>query len=122
MTSSLIARAGDEIGLIVASKFFAFGAAVPFVGARSAVSSQTFCNPIWGTEGRTRLEAEEAAETVLADFVVRDAGQSIRQAHMMDIKGRFAAHTGAELKNDMLRSDTRVMDGNVASERSLARH
>ncbi|CTQ48041.1 DUF1028 domain-containing protein [Jannaschia donghaensis] len=95
MTWSLIARDGDDIGLIVASRFFACGAVVPYVGARTAVASQAFCNPIWGTEGRVRLETEPA-ETVLADLVSRDAGQAIRQAHMLDASGRFAAHTGAE--------------------------
>ncbi len=95
MTWSLIARDGDDIGLIVASKFFACGALVPYVGPRTAVASQAFCNPLWGTEGRTRLETE-SAETVLADLVARDAGQAIRQAHMMDATGAFAAHTGAD--------------------------
>ncbi|SDZ48508.1 Uncharacterized conserved protein, Ntn-hydrolase superfamily [Jannaschia faecimaris] len=95
MTWSLIARDGEEIGLIVASKFFACGAIVPYVGARTAVASQAFCNPIWGTEGRARLETE-SAEQVLADLVARDDGRAIRQAHMMDATGNFAAHTGAE--------------------------
>ena len=93
MTWSLIARDGDDIGVIVASKFFACGAVVPYVGPRTAVASQAFCNPIWGTEGRTRLETE-VAETVLADLVSRDAGQAIRQSHMMDAEGNFAAYTG----------------------------
>tara|TARA_R100001369_G_scaffold1352_4_gene4698 strand:- start:167 stop:901 length:735 start_codon:yes stop_codon:yes gene_type:complete len=95
MTWSLIARDGDDIGLIVASKFFACGAVVPYVGARTAVASQAFCNPIWGTEGRTRLETQ-SAESVMADLVSRDAGQGIRQAHMIDAQGNFAAHTGGD--------------------------
>jgi uncharacterized Ntn-hydrolase superfamily protein len=95
MTWSLIARDGDDIGLVVASKFFACGAVVAYVGARTAVASQAFCNPIWGTEGRVRLEAE-SAESVLADLVARDAGQAIRQAHMIDAQGHFAAHTGGD--------------------------
>ncbi|MEM7488099.1 MAG: DUF1028 domain-containing protein [Pseudomonadota bacterium] len=69
---------------------------MPFLGRASAVASQAFCNPVWGTEGRARLDAGEAAETVLADLVSRDEGQAIRQAHMMDAHGRFAAHTGAD--------------------------
>lgn len=95
MTWSLIARDGDDIGLIVASRFFACGAVVPYVGSRTAVASQAFCNPVWGTEGRTRLEVE-TAETVLADLIARDEGRAIRQAHMMDAKGGFAAHTGVD--------------------------
>lgn len=97
MTFSLIAKDGDgSIGLIVASKFFACGAVVPFVSDKVAVASQAFCNPVWGTEGRTRMMAGETADAVLDDLVARDEGRAIRQAHMMDIGGRFAAHTGAD--------------------------
>ncbi|MEM9636516.1 MAG: DUF1028 domain-containing protein [Pseudomonadota bacterium] len=97
MTWSLIARDADgSVGLIVASRFFACGAVVPYVGAKVAVASQAFCNPLWGTEGRARLRDNEPAAAVLADLVSRDEGQAIRQAHMMDASGKFAAHTGAD--------------------------
>jgi uncharacterized Ntn-hydrolase superfamily protein len=95
VTWSLIARAGDEVGLVVASRFFACGAIVPHVGPRTAVATQAFCNPLWGTEGGARLEGGEAAEAVLADLAARDDGRDLRQAHVMDAEGRFAAHTGA---------------------------
>ncbi len=96
MTFSLIARdpESDAVGLIVASKFFACGAVVPFVGRDVAVASQAFCNPLWGTEGRVRLLAGEAADAVLADLVSRDEGCALRQAHLLDRDGAFAAHTG----------------------------
>ncbi|MDW3181382.1 DUF1028 domain-containing protein [Roseobacter sp.] len=97
MTFSLIAKDSDgSIGVIVASKFFACGAVVPFVSNKVAVASQAFCNPVWGTEGRMRMMAGETADAVLDDLVARDEGRAIRQAHMMDIGGRFAAHTGAD--------------------------
>lgn len=97
MTYSLIAKDADgSIGLIVASKFFACGAVVPFVSGTVAVASQAFCNPIWGTEGRARMMAGESARQVIEDLVARDEGRAIRQAHMMDAQGNFAAHTGAE--------------------------
>ena len=67
MTYSLIAKDTDgSIGLIVASKFFACGAVVPYVSGTVAVASQAFCNPIWGTEGRARMEAGESARAVIA--------------------------------------------------------
>lgn len=95
MTYSLIAKGADgSIGLIVASKFFACGAVVPFVSGKVAVASQAFCNPVWGTEGRARMMAGESAGTVIADLAARDEGRAIRQAHMMDVDGGFAAHTG----------------------------
>lgn len=97
MTFSLIAKDSDgSIGLIVASKFFACGAVVPFVSGKVAVASQAFCNPVWGTEGRTRMMAGETADAVLEDLVARDEGRAIRQAHLMDLQGCFAAHTGAD--------------------------
>ncbi|MEP5008118.1 DUF1028 domain-containing protein, partial [Roseobacter sp.] len=97
MTYSLIAKDADgSIGVIVASKFFACGAVVPFVSGTVAVASQAFCNPVWGTEGRARMMAGEAAQDVLDDLAARDAGRAIRQAHMMDAQGAFAAYTGAE--------------------------
>ena len=98
MTYSIIARdlGTGEIGIIVASRFFACGAAVPYVGRRVAVATQAFVNPLWGTEGRRRLEAGEAADALLAEFGRRDAGRDIRQCHMMDAAGNFAAYTGAE--------------------------
>jgi uncharacterized Ntn-hydrolase superfamily protein len=97
MTWSLIARDTDgSIGLIVASKFFACGAVVPYVGESVAVASQAFCNPLWGTEGRARLAAGEPAAIVMASLVARDSGARQRQAHMMDKQGRFATYTGTE--------------------------
>ena len=84
------------MGIAVASRFFACGAMVPFVAREVAVASQAFCNPLWGLEGRDRLADGEMAADVLADFVARDAGQAIRQAHMIDLAGNVAAHTGAE--------------------------
>lgn len=97
MTFSLIAKDSDgSIGLIVASKFFACGAVVPFVSDKVAVASQAFCNPVWGTEGRARMMAGETADAVLTDLVARDEGRAIRQAHLMDLEGCFAAHTGAD--------------------------
>jgi uncharacterized Ntn-hydrolase superfamily protein len=96
MTFSIIARdpADGAIGIAVASRFFACGAVVSYVGPRTAVASQAFCNPVWGTEGRARLEAGEVSAAVMADFIARDEGQAIRQCHMMDAGGQFAAHTG----------------------------
>ena len=98
MTYSLIAKDTETgaVGLIVASRFFACGARVPCVGARSAIASQAFSNPVWGTEGLRRLEADEAAQSVLDDLVARDTGRDARQAHLMDTLGNFAAYTGSD--------------------------
>ena len=98
MTYSLIARVPEtgEIGIAVASRFFACGAIVPHIGPRSAVATQAFVNPMWGIEGLSRLEDGEAGKDVLSDFVMRDGGQHIRQCHALDMHGNFTAHTGED--------------------------
>ncbi|WP_373049720.1 DUF1028 domain-containing protein [Thalassovita aquimarina] len=96
MTYSIVARdpATGHLGIAVASRFFAVGALVPHIHPNAAVATQAFINPLWGIEGSARLQAGEAAEDVIADLIGRDDGQAQRQAHMIDAKGRIAAHTG----------------------------
>lgn len=98
MTYSIIARdrRTGQIGIAVASRFFACGVQVPWVSATAAVATQAFVNPLWGVEGLARLDAGEDAATILSDFLDRDAGQAIRQAHFMAPDGQMAQHTGAE--------------------------
>ncbi|WP_299860416.1 DUF1028 domain-containing protein [uncultured Roseobacter sp.] len=123
MTFSLIAKDSDgSIGVIVASKFFACGAVVPFVSGKVAVASQAFCNPVWGTEGRTRMMAGETADAVLDDLVARDEGRAIRQAHLMDLQGCFAAYTGADcvdLAGHLIRDDHSVAGNMLAGAEVL---
>ncbi len=79
MTWSIVARdpATGDLGVAVASRFFAVGALVPHIrGGSGAVATQAFVNPLWGVEGARRLAAGEAAAAVIADFVARDAGQA----------------------------------------------
>ncbi|AHM02779.1 hypothetical protein roselon_00330 [Roseibacterium elongatum DSM 19469] len=99
MTYSIVAHDAEtgQYGVAVASRFFAVGALVPHVrGGKCAVATQAFVSPIWGIEAADRMAAGEAAADVLADLVARDAGQAIRQIHMIDSAGRIAAHTGAD--------------------------
>jgi len=98
MTYSIVARdaAKGEIGIAVASRFFACGSLVPHVAATAAIASQAFVNPLWGTEGLPRLAAGEAPQAILDDFIARDGGQAMRQAHMLAPDGRIAQHTGTD--------------------------
>lgn len=98
MTYSIVAREpkSGQIGIAVASRFFACGVQVPWVSATAAVATQAFVNPLWGIEGVARLDKGEDPKAVLADFVSRDAGQAIRQAHVMAPCGQMAQHTGAD--------------------------
>lgn len=98
MTYSIIARnpVNGSLGIAVASRFFAVGSLVPHLRHNAAVATQAFVNPMWGVEGSRRLARGESARAVLADFIKRDTGHAIRQAHMIDSRGQCAAHTGAE--------------------------
>lgn len=98
MTYSIVARdpVTGKIGVAVASRFFAVGSLVPHIRHNIAIATQAFVNPMWGVEGARRLAAGENALDVMADFVARDAGQAIRQAHMIDAMGCNVAHTGVD--------------------------
>ena len=99
MTYSIVARDPEtgQYGVAVASRFFAVGALVPHVrGGRCAVATQAFVNPVWGLEAARRLAEGETAETVVADLIAHDAGQTQRQIHMIDRAGQSAAHTGRD--------------------------
>lgn len=98
MTYSIVARdtRSGEIGIAVASRFFACGVQVPWLSATAAVASQAFVNPLWGVEGLARLQGGEVPGAVLADFVARDAGEASRQAHFLAPSGAMAQHTGAD--------------------------
>jgi uncharacterized Ntn-hydrolase superfamily protein len=99
MTWSVIARdeATGRVGIIVASRFFAVGAAVPYIATGfGAVASQAFINPYYGPRGLTLLREGKDAAAVVAGLTGPDAGRAHRQLHVMDAKGQFAAHTGAD--------------------------
>lgn len=97
MTYSILARDPDtgQLAVAVASRFFAVGALVPHIrGGKCAVATQAFVNPMLGLEGAARLAQGETAAEVLQDMIARDGGRLQRQIHMIDSKGRIAAHTG----------------------------
>lgn len=98
MTWSVIARdeVTQRVGIIVASRFFAVGAAVPHIETGvGAVASQAFLNPYFGPRGLTLLREGKSAVDVLTTLISGDVGRDHRQLHVMDRTGAFAAHTGA---------------------------
>ena len=98
MTWSIIAhdKASGCFGIAVATKFFAVGARVPFIAAGvGAVATQALVNPFYGTNGLKLLHEGMDADAVVATLVAADAGREHRQVHVLDAKGRVAAHTGA---------------------------
>lgn len=98
MTFSIAARDPDTgaIGIAVASRFFASGAMVPYVSARSAFASQALVNPLWGIDGLARLDAGDWPGQVLAELIQTDEGAANRQAHMVSPMGEIAQHTGSK--------------------------
>lgn len=97
MTWSVVARdpATGETGIAVATRFFAVGALCPFVrpGA-GAVATQALINPYHGIDGLELMGRGIPAAETLAALLARDDGREVRQVHLMDSAGRFAAHTG----------------------------
>jgi uncharacterized Ntn-hydrolase superfamily protein len=99
MTWSIIARdpATGNLGIAVATKFFAVGARVPFIAAGiGAIATQAMSNPFYGVHGLRLLREGKSAPDTLRAVVAADQGREHRQVHMMDRHGRIAAHTGAE--------------------------
>src|SRR5215469_10431148 len=102
MTWSIIARDKNtgQFGIAVATRFFAAGAVVPHLKSRAgAIATQALVNIFYGTEGLRLLEAGTSAPEVIAALVGADAGRDQRQVHVIDARGRTAAHTGASCIN-----------------------
>lgn len=97
MTYSIVARdaASGDLGIAVASRFFAVGALVPHLRAGvGAIATQAFCSPLYGTDGIALLAAGASAEEAVKAVTGRDEGRQSRQVHMIDARGRSAAFTG----------------------------
>jgi uncharacterized Ntn-hydrolase superfamily protein len=98
VTWSIIARDDNtgEIGIAVATRFFAVGSQVPFieVGA-GALATQALINPLYGRAGLALLRQGVPAAEVVRRLTTADRGSAHRQLHVMDVAGAFAAHTGS---------------------------
>ncbi len=98
MTWSIVAHdaATGEIGIGVATRFFAVGAIVPHVEPGvGAVATQALVNPFYGIDGMKLLRAGLPADQTLQRLLELDAGRDSRQVHMIDAQGRSIAHTGS---------------------------
>jgi uncharacterized Ntn-hydrolase superfamily protein len=99
MTWSIIARdpSTGRIGIAVATRFFAVGARVPHIAPGIAgVATQALVNPYYGIDGVKLLREGRSPREVVDTLIAADGGRESRQLHVMDIKGRVAAHTGTE--------------------------
>jgi uncharacterized Ntn-hydrolase superfamily protein len=99
MTWSIIARdpSTGQIGIAVATKVFAVGARVPHIVAGvGGIATQALVNPYYGIDGVKLLSQGREPNDILKTLTATDDGRESRQLHIMDAKGRIAAHTGKE--------------------------
>jgi uncharacterized Ntn-hydrolase superfamily protein len=99
MTWSIIARdsATGQLGIAVATRFFAVGARVPYIAAGiGAIATQAMVNPYYGIDGVTLLRDGKSPHDIIATLLAADAGRDSRQVHIMDAGGRIAAHSGKD--------------------------
>jgi uncharacterized Ntn-hydrolase superfamily protein len=99
MTWSIIARdpATGQIGIAVATRFFAVGARVPHIAPGiGGIATQALVNPYYGIDGVKLLREGKSPREVIDTMIASDAGRESRQLHVMDITGRIAAHTGRD--------------------------
>lgn len=99
MTWSIIARdpLTGQIGIAVATKFFAVGALVPHIAPMiGGVATQALVNPYYGIDGVRLLREGKAPREIIAALIAADDGRESRQLHVMDASGSIAAHTGRD--------------------------
>ncbi len=98
MTWSIVARDPEsgDLGIAVASRFFAAGSQVPHICSHvGAVATQAFVNPHYGIHGLVMLAEGKSPQEVVAALTAADNGRDGRQLHMIDTQGRNAAFTGS---------------------------
>jgi len=99
MTWSIIAKdtATGQIGIAVATKFFAVGALVPHIAPGiGGIATQALVNPYYGIDGLKLLRQGKPPQDILNFLIAADSGAETRQLHILDASGRIAAHTGRE--------------------------
>ena len=97
MTFSIVARSEDgaELGVAVASKFLAVGAAVPAAEVGSgAIATQAMANLAYRPRGLALLAGGGGAREVLTSLLAQDEGHQHRQAGIVDARGGAASFTG----------------------------
>ena len=70
MTYSIVAKIPEtnEVGIAVASRFFACGALVHYITQDTVIASQAFVNPLWDSRSLDLLQQDILFEDVLSIF------------------------------------------------------
>ncbi|MBD0292668.1 MAG: DUF1028 domain-containing protein [Jiangellaceae bacterium] len=99
MTFSIVARNADgtSLGVAVASKFLAVGAAVPAAEAGvGAIATQSYANLAYKADGLAQLRRGRSAQQTLDALLDVDEKREIRQVGVVDAGGNSATFTGAD--------------------------
>ncbi|WP_024517241.1 DUF1028 domain-containing protein [Bradyrhizobium sp. Tv2a-2] len=124
MTWSIIAKdsATAQIGIAVATKFFAVGALVPHIAPGiGGIATQALVNPYYGIDGLKLLHEGKSPQDILDSLIAADSGAATRQLHILDTAGRIAAHTGRECIDwcGHVRGDGFSIAGNMLAGRGV---
>jgi uncharacterized Ntn-hydrolase superfamily protein len=98
-TFSIVARDSvtDELGVAVASRFFAVGSVVPWAKANvGAVATQSFANTSFGWRGLQLLEEGATPDETVTILTRNDDNPSKRQMGIVSADGKSATYTGAD--------------------------
>ncbi|HKJ68153.1 MAG TPA: DUF1028 domain-containing protein [bacterium] len=98
-TFSIVARdsATGEMGVAVASRFFAVGTVVPWAEADvGAVATQSFANTTFGWHGLELLKRGATPDECVDILLRTDDQPARRQFGIVDDQGRSATYTGEE--------------------------
>src|SRR5258705_12926693 len=86
-----------EVGVAVASRFFAVGSVVPFAKAGvGAVATQSFANTTYGPRGLELLERGVVPDEVVRVLTRGDDGREQRQLGVVAANGASATYTGTK--------------------------
>ncbi len=97
MTFSIVGRSGDALGVAVASKFLAVGAAVPAAEADTgALATQAWANLAFRVQGLALLRTGVAATDAVAGLTAADPGRADRQLGVVGATGAGATYTGEQ--------------------------
>jgi uncharacterized Ntn-hydrolase superfamily protein len=87
--------ATGELGVAVASRFFAVGSVVPWAKAGvGAIATQAYCNTSYGPKGLEMLAAGLKPAEVLQQLQKDDPERESRQVGIVDATGHAVTFTG----------------------------
>ncbi|MEZ5359309.1 MAG: DUF1028 domain-containing protein [Candidatus Zixiibacteriota bacterium] len=96
-TFSIVARDAEtgELGVAVASKFFAVGSVVPWAKAGvGAVATQSYANTTFGWRGLELLEQDLTPQQAMDKLITEDDNPTQRQVGIVSADGKSVTYTG----------------------------